>query len=237
MPGRRSLESSNGERRELRSAPTCNTRVRVLSTGWSLYSRSCVVSRSSQSADAACSTRSRRRSSTSTRIRPACTPTSGSATRSSASASRRERAKGVARPNSPHGVRGFRCLTMADGGTRRPSTTDLEAAAGGTVPDVVAPRLSVLFCGINPGLWSAAVGRHFARPGNRFWKVLHAAGFTSTVLDPADEPALLSLDPPSRRGDRPLRGRSRGFGPHSAVARPRFARAGVVDQALPAHSW
>jgi TDG/mug DNA glycosylase family protein len=81
---------------------------------------------------------------------------------------------------------------MADGGTRRPSTTDLEAAAGGTVPDVVAPRLSVLFCGINPGLWSAAVGRHFARPGNRFWKVLHAAGFTSTVLDPADEPALLS---------------------------------------------
>ncbi|MGO9560790.1 MAG: G/U mismatch-specific DNA glycosylase [Acidimicrobiales bacterium] len=80
---------------------------------------------------------------------------------------------------------------MAEAGTRRPSSADLEAAAGGTVPDVIAPRLTVLFCGINPGLWSAAVGHHFARPGNRFWKVLHAAGFTTTVLDPADEASIL----------------------------------------------
>ena len=47
------------------------------------------------------------------------------------------------------------------------------------------PRLAVLFCGINPGLWSGAVGRHFARPGNRFWKVLHGAGFTDRLLDPS----------------------------------------------------
>ncbi len=52
------------------------------------------------------------------------------------------------------------------------------------VTDVVARDLRVLFCGINPGLRSAEVGRHFARPGNRFWKVLHAAGFTDRVLSP-----------------------------------------------------
>jgi len=56
----------------------------------------------------------------------------------------------------------------------------------------VAPGLDVIFCGINPGLWSAAVGHHFARPGNRFWKVLHAAGFTEELLSPSDERRLLS---------------------------------------------
>jgi TDG/mug DNA glycosylase family protein len=55
----------------------------------------------------------------------------------------------------------------------------------------VAPGLDVIFCGINPGLWSAAVGHHFARPGNRFWKVLHAAGFTEELLSPSDERRLL----------------------------------------------
>jgi TDG/mug DNA glycosylase family protein len=56
----------------------------------------------------------------------------------------------------------------------------------------VAPGLDVIFCGINPGLWSAAVGHHFARPGNRFWKVLHAAGFTEELLSPSDERRLLT---------------------------------------------
>ena len=59
------------------------------------------------------------------------------------------------------------------------------------MPDVVGPGLDVLFCGINPGRWSGAVGHHFAHPGNRFWKVLHAAGFTDQVLSPFEERRLL----------------------------------------------
>jgi len=61
----------------------------------------------------------------------------------------------------------------------------------GKVPDVIAPDLGVLFCGINPGLYSAQVGHHFARPGNRFWKALHLAGFTGTLLAPDQETHLL----------------------------------------------
>ncbi|MGQ0656341.1 MAG: G/U mismatch-specific DNA glycosylase [Betaproteobacteria bacterium] len=57
--------------------------------------------------------------------------------------------------------------------------------------DVIAPRLRVLFCGINPGLYSAATGNHFARPGNRFWPALHAAGFTPRLLKPWQQQALL----------------------------------------------
>jgi TDG/mug DNA glycosylase family protein len=58
---------------------------------------------------------------------------------------------------------------------------------------VVAPGLRVLFCGINPGLRSAELGRHFARPGNRFWKVLAGAGFTDRVLVPDEQDQLLGL--------------------------------------------
>jgi TDG/mug DNA glycosylase family protein len=68
-----------------------------------------------------------------------------------------------------------------------PSRAALLAARGKTVPDVIAPQLRVLFCGINPGLYSGATGHHFARPGNRFWPVLHRAGFTERVLAPAEE--------------------------------------------------
>ena len=57
--------------------------------------------------------------------------------------------------------------------------------------DVVAPDLGVLFCGINPGLYTAAIGHHFGRPGNRFWKVLHLAGFTPRELTPFEELELL----------------------------------------------
>jgi TDG/mug DNA glycosylase family protein len=60
-----------------------------------------------------------------------------------------------------------------------------------TIPDVVAPGLSVLFCGINPGLYSAATGYHFARPGNRFWPALHRSGFTPRLLDPSEQEQLL----------------------------------------------
>jgi TDG/mug DNA glycosylase family protein len=61
------------------------------------------------------------------------------------------------------------------------------------VPDVIAPGLRVLFCGINPGLYTAAVGHHFARPGNRFWPALFAAGFTDRIVSPFDESELLKL--------------------------------------------
>ncbi|RSO48594.1 G/U mismatch-specific DNA glycosylase [Streptomyces sp. WAC 06725] len=69
---------------------------------------------------------------------------------------------------------------------------ELQAARGRLVPDVAAPGLRVLFCGINPGLMSAAAGHHFARPGNRFWPTLHAAGFTPRVLKPAEQEELLA---------------------------------------------
>jgi double-stranded uracil-DNA glycosylase len=72
----------------------------------------------------------------------------------------------------------------------RPTPAQLAAARGRTVRDVIAPNLRVLFCGINPGLYSGAVGHHFARPGNRFWPVLHAAGFTPRLVSPFEEDLL-----------------------------------------------
>ena len=73
----------------------------------------------------------------------------------------------------------------------KPTKEQLLAATEKTVEDVIAPNLRVLFCGINPGLYTAAVGHHFARPGNRFWPALHAAGFTDRVLSPFDERELV----------------------------------------------
>jgi TDG/mug DNA glycosylase family protein len=61
------------------------------------------------------------------------------------------------------------------------------------VADLVGPDLRVLFCGINPGTLSGQLGLHFARPGNRFWKLLHAGGFTASVLSPAEQRTLPSL--------------------------------------------
>lgn len=74
-----------------------------------------------------------------------------------------------------------------------PTRADLLAAAHKTVPDLIAPDLDILFCGINPGLYSAYTGHHFARPGNRFWPALHLGGFTPRVLKPAEEQELLPL--------------------------------------------
>jgi TDG/mug DNA glycosylase family protein len=73
----------------------------------------------------------------------------------------------------------------------KPTKQQLVAAAGKTVPDVIAPHLRVLFCGINPGLYTAAVGHHFARPGNRFWPALHKSGFTDRLVSPFAERELL----------------------------------------------
>lgn len=77
-------------------------------------------------------------------------------------------------------------------GRHRPTPADLVAARGRSIPDVVAPGLRVLFCGINPSLYSGATGHHFARPGNRFWAALHASGFTARKLRPDETDELLA---------------------------------------------
>ena len=73
----------------------------------------------------------------------------------------------------------------------RPNREELQAAYGKAIPDVIAPGLDVLFVGINPSLWSGAVGLHFARPGNRFWRALYEAGFTDRLLSPYEGRELL----------------------------------------------
>lgn len=73
----------------------------------------------------------------------------------------------------------------------KPTESEMLAAANRVVPDVIAPDLRVLFCGINPSLYSAATGHHFARPGNRFWRALHLAGFTDRQLTPGEDRELL----------------------------------------------
>ena len=75
----------------------------------------------------------------------------------------------------------------------RPTRGELLAAAHKTVPDVLASNLKILFCGINPGLYTAAIGHHYGRPGNRFWPALHASGVTARLLDPSEERELLQL--------------------------------------------
>src|SRR5438477_11773692 len=73
----------------------------------------------------------------------------------------------------------------------KPTRQQLIEAAGKTLPDVIGPGLRVLFCGINPGLYTAAVGHHFARPGNRFWPALYKSGFTDRLVSPFEERELL----------------------------------------------
>ncbi len=74
----------------------------------------------------------------------------------------------------------------------RPTSAQMIAAAGKTLPDLIGPHLSILFCGSIRGLYSAAVGRHFARPGNRFWTTLHRSGITERVLLPTESALLLA---------------------------------------------
>lgn len=82
--------------------------------------------------------------------------------------------------------------SVRDPAARPPSRVELQAAYGATVPDLVAPDLAVLLCGINPSLWSGAVGHHFARPANRLWITLHLAGFTRRRLHPSETGELLA---------------------------------------------
>ena len=97
---------------------------------------------------------------------------------------------------------------------RRPTRAELLAAVDRTVHDVVAPGLRVLFCGINPGLYTAWTGNHFARPGNRFWPTLHAAGFTERVYHPSEERRLLA----------------RGYGVTNVVARTTATAAELAPE-------
>ena len=76
---------------------------------------------------------------------------------------------------------------------RRPSKAEVAACHGQTMPDIIAPNLKVLFCGINPSLYSVAIGHHFGRPGNRFWKALHKAGITPRLYDPSEDADLIEL--------------------------------------------
>jgi TDG/mug DNA glycosylase family protein len=75
----------------------------------------------------------------------------------------------------------------------RPTRAQSEAARDRTVPDVLADGLRVVFVGINPGLYSGAVGHHFARPGNRFWKALHGSGLTEREWSPFDDADLVTI--------------------------------------------
>jgi TDG/mug DNA glycosylase family protein len=81
--------------------------------------------------------------------------------------------------------------TLSDRKQPRPTKAQVAAAVGRKVPDLIAPGLKVLFCGINPGLYSGATGHHFARPGNRFWPALYASGFTTRLVSPWEEHLLL----------------------------------------------
>ena len=82
---------------------------------------------------------------------------------------------------------------MSSGPERRPTPAELVAARDRTIPDVAREGLRVLFAGINPGLYSAATGYHFARPGNRFWPTLFQSGFTPRQLAPHEQDQLLDL--------------------------------------------
>jgi TDG/mug DNA glycosylase family protein len=84
-----------------------------------------------------------------------------------------------------------RAAAAAEGTTaaaaKPPRPPDGIASDASAVPDVLAPGLRVVFCGINPGFVSAAAAAHFANPRNDFWRLLHAAGFTSRLYEPAEQ--------------------------------------------------
>jgi TDG/mug DNA glycosylase family protein len=110
-----------------------------------------------------------------------------------------------------------------------PTRAELEAARGRTIPDVLAPGLDVVFVGINPGLWSGAVGHHFARPGNRFWKALHRSGFTDRLLSPLEDQALLER----RLGLTNLVARTTARADELTAGEIRRGAAGLADRLRP----
>ena len=107
-------------------------------------------------------------------------------------------------------------FAMIDQPPRRPTPAEIQAAKGRTIRDVIRTQLDVLFCGINPGLYTAATGHHFARPGNRFWPALHDAGFTARRLCPWEQNELLDA----------------GCGATNLVARATATAAELKDEEL-----
>ena len=105
---------------------------------------------------------------------------------------------------------------MAAQPPRRPTPAEIQAAKGRTIRDVIRKQLDVVFCGINPGLYTAATGHHFARPGNRFWPALHDAGFTARRLYPWEQNELLDA----------------GCGATNLVARATATAAELKDEEL-----
>ena len=99
---------------------------------------------------------------------------------------------------------------------RKPTVEEVRAAEGRRVPDVLRPGLDVVFCGVNPGLYSAAVGCHFARPGNRFWRALRTSGFSERLLSPFEQEELLEC----------------GCGLTNLVARATAVAAALKDEEL-----
>jgi TDG/mug DNA glycosylase family protein len=112
----------------------------------------------------------------------------------------------------------------------RPTREELEAAASRRVRDVIAPGLRVLFCGINPGLYTALTGHHFAGPGNRFWKALHLGGFTPRVLAPAEKRELLGYGLGITNVVMRATATAAELGPEEYVAGGRRLRAKVLRQ-------
>src|SRR3954453_2455411 len=90
-------------------------------------------------------------------------------------------------------MQGGRAMNRTLPTARKPTAAQLLAARNKGVPDLIAKNLIVLFAGINPGLYTAAVGRHFGRPGNRFWPALHGGGFTPRLFSPFENSILLEL--------------------------------------------
>jgi G:T/U mismatch-specific DNA glycosylase len=88
---------------------------------------------------------------------------------------------------------GWDVILIARMAKHKPTKRELVEARSRTTEDLIDHDLKILFCGINAGLYSAATGYHFARPGNRFWKALHLSGLTDRQLDPSEEHELLEL--------------------------------------------
>src|SRR6266850_6056119 len=105
--------------------------------------------------------------------------------------SSRKRKRKASSSSTPMKSPGATWSRPPSGPAPRPSKAELLAAKNKGIRDVIAPRLRVLFVGINPGLYTAWSGHHFARPGNRFWPALHAAGFSKRLLHPSEQRALL----------------------------------------------
>src|SRR5262245_14567054 len=100
-------------------------------------------------------------------------------------------------------------------GVRRIDAQKGSLVAAG-LADILAPGLAVVFCGLNPGVAAAATGHHFVGRGNRFWRVLHLAGFTPTQIDPMHDTSILSL----------------GYGLTAVVARPTASAEEVTHDEL-----